>query len=252
MKEKIEFVLVFLVAIICILISILDFVGALDELPWLAGRISIMTLLAVGLIATYMISYLSRSFDRIENAVNTGNQALLSSIKTDTTATSILELLDRIWKEREPYFELFFDGARKVAKSDGNESLVRFLSECEDSIDQGEAFGTKLRYPWDINLVAIDLTGKILYHRFESMISSHYGLDHPSHEILKERNGSFFWVNNTAGKIRRIGDFPFKKILRFTKLYFKEMPHLEAIVIVQSHINILPNTIKGSSLVKEQ
>lgn len=45
---KIETAAIILIAIICIGISLLDFVGALEALPFVANRINIMNLLAIG------------------------------------------------------------------------------------------------------------------------------------------------------------------------------------------------------------
>lgn len=244
MQEKIEIIVIALVAIICILISVLDFVGALDAISWVSQRISIMTLLAIGMIAAYLVSQHNRNFRNIEETIRRGNIEILDKITIDETNRAILNNINNIWFEREDDFQRLFDQAQELQPSENNEALKQFLRKCENDFDHGVAFGTKLRFPWDLNIVAVDLKGKIVYHSFESMISTRYDLDHPTQEILKRRNGDIFWVNQIGGKIRRIENFPFKKVLRFTKLYFREIPQLKAIVIIQSHISILPCTIK--------
>ncbi len=42
-------------AIICIVVTLLDFLGALDSIPWLKDRVPVLILLSVGLIASYII-----------------------------------------------------------------------------------------------------------------------------------------------------------------------------------------------------
>ena len=40
-------------AIICITVTLLDFLGALDSIPWLQDRVPVLILLSVGLIASF-------------------------------------------------------------------------------------------------------------------------------------------------------------------------------------------------------
>lgn len=63
-KEKIELIIMYVVSLCIITISILDFFDALDSLPWLAKRVPILTLLAIGLIALFLITQNSFEFHR--------------------------------------------------------------------------------------------------------------------------------------------------------------------------------------------
>lgn len=71
LQEKIDKIVILLVALICILISILDFIDALDSIPWISQRVPIMTLLAVGLIAIYLVLQNNRDIKRIGHRVKT-------------------------------------------------------------------------------------------------------------------------------------------------------------------------------------
>ena len=64
LQGKIDKIVILLVALICILISVLDFFDALDSLPWLAKRVPILTLLAIGLIALFLVTQKPFEFRR--------------------------------------------------------------------------------------------------------------------------------------------------------------------------------------------
>jgi hypothetical protein len=71
LKNRIELIVIYLVSLSVIIISILDFSGALDSLPWLSQRIPIMTLLTVGLVALYLVSQQNRNLKGSEQKVRT-------------------------------------------------------------------------------------------------------------------------------------------------------------------------------------
>jgi len=50
-----EIILLSITVILSGLVSILDFLGVLDSVSWLAGRIPTLTLLVIGLMAGYLI-----------------------------------------------------------------------------------------------------------------------------------------------------------------------------------------------------
>jgi len=81
-------------ALIAIFITLLDFVGALDSIPWLRDRIPVLVLLFVGLIATYIV--LER-----RNQLQTMHQDLLDKteniLKVQTSSTeSIINALQGV------------------------------------------------------------------------------------------------------------------------------------------------------------
>jgi hypothetical protein len=54
LSKQIEIAVVWATAIISVSIALLDFLGALDSIPWVSERIPTLTLLAVGLLASYI------------------------------------------------------------------------------------------------------------------------------------------------------------------------------------------------------
>ena len=67
----------------------------------------------------------------------------------------------------------------------------------------------------------------------------------PYPEILKRRTGEFIWINKTSSEqFRCIFNYPHFDKVRFTKMYFRELSHLKAIIVFESHLNILFNLPK--------
>lgn len=64
-----ELLLLLATAVISFLIALLDFIGALDSIPWLSDRIPTLTLLAVGLIASYIALERRNGFEAIFDAL---------------------------------------------------------------------------------------------------------------------------------------------------------------------------------------
>ena len=64
--NNLEIIIIGIIAILSILISILDFVGALNSIPWMSQRIHIMTLLTVGTVTLYLLSQRKRNITKLE------------------------------------------------------------------------------------------------------------------------------------------------------------------------------------------
>lgn len=242
-QNRVEILIISLIGAICVIIPILDFVNALDSMPWLSQRISTMTLLAVGAIALYFVSQHQKRMNEFSSALRENTNQILAKLTVDETNQKILDVINDIWKEREADFEDLFKKVAEIPASNGNEALKTFLRKCENDFDNGIVFGAKLWQPWDINIIAVDLSGKVLYHSHEPSISTRYPKSHPTSQILERRNGVIFWINDLKGKLAfsvAPSDIHFGKNLRFTQIYFREIPQLRVIVIVQSHINIIP------------
>jgi len=243
LQNRIEFYIISFIAAICVIIPILDFIGALDSIGWLSQRVPIMTLLAIGTVALYLVSQHRKSFSNLSTTIEENTNRILAKVTVDETNQKILDTLNDLWEEREGEFERIFKSASEIQTSNENEALKKFLGECEANLDEGIILGTKLWEIWDVNIIAIDLTGKVLYHSHEPSISKRYSKDHPAWQILEKRNGIIFWPNNLYGKLAKSTGISYNRLgkdLRLTKIYFKEIQHLGAIVMIQSHINILP------------
>ena len=247
-QEKIERIAFVVIAFLCIAISILDFFDALDSIPWLSQRIPIMILLATGLIALYNIAERNRTFNNLEKIITTGQSNILSKISMDETNRQIVDSVKNLWAEREDDIQLFFEKLEKEKSIKDHSSLRAYLENCQSKFYSGDIFGTRLDFPWDIEITAVNLKGDFIYHPEKDMISvrsTHIG---PYQSIVEKRKGEIFWPSR--GKSFRLAAiFPYKYFLpqRFTKVYFRELKHVEAIVVFESHVSVIYSLPKLSN-----
>lgn len=243
--NNLEIIIIGIIAILSILISILDFVGALNSIPWMSQRIHIMTLLTVGTVTLYLLSQRKRNITKLEVLINKNHKDIIESIRRDEDEKQIIEVIRDIWRTREDEIEAIFEKVVNGSVYQNRDSVLDFLRNTESSFDRGEVFELKLSQPWDINIYAINYKGVRLYHQHENLISTKpRSPQHPIWKILERRNGRLLWENFLSGKLSDVNNFPFNENLRLTMIYFRDVPRLEMIVIVESHINILPNLIK--------
>ena len=239
LQQRLEVAGILIIATASIIVPFLDFIGLLDSANWLSDRIPTMTLLAVGSIALYILSQNHTGMKSIEKIIKDNNELILYRIDTEKANQKLLDALGKIWSERENDFNKIFRQAKISAQKGGINTLREFLREQEHLIEKGQVFETKLKYPWDINITAINSEGDYIYHIIEDLTFRRRPPEHPNWEILKLRNGNLIWIYTDKGKLCRKTDL-FPKNLRFTKIYFQEIAELDIIVIIQSHINIMP------------
>lgn len=238
-QSKVERFGIAIIAILCIMISILDFVGALDAFPWISQRIPVMILLVTGMIALYIVTQHNRKFNRIDEHLERNKNEILSKVIPDDTDQAILKVIHNYWTERENEIERQFKEAE--SKSKDINTLVDFLEASENAFNTGNAFGSKQKNPYNVNIMAIRLDGYITYHHNEQMRSIKLPPDHPVWEILPKRNGTLFWLNYLRGKLKfQIKSIPIGTNPRFTKLYFREIVRLGVIIVFESHITVFP------------
>jgi hypothetical protein len=79
-REHIETITLALVGLVCIIIPILDFLGILDSFDFLSARIPGMTLVAVGVIALFLVVERSNRFKKILESIEELRQSRLNSI----------------------------------------------------------------------------------------------------------------------------------------------------------------------------
>ena len=85
--NKFETFLLSATVILSGLISLLDFIGVLDSIPWLAARIPILILLFVGLVAGYLILERRIQLEKIQKNQNTRFDELEHIINNSTYTT---------------------------------------------------------------------------------------------------------------------------------------------------------------------
>lgn len=253
-REKLESIIIIATILICILIPVTDFTGALDAIPWLSNRIPIITLLAIGSFALYFITERSKDSKKLEAALKKGNDEILRKISLDETNQKIVEIINGLWSERELDVQNFLDQIAIKAASDDLSTLKRHLHDCQLKFNSGDIMGTKLKYPWDVNITAINLKGDLIFHINDEMIATRVTGKYPYSEVLKKRSGVLFWFNNTVSE-RFKATLPYKSFKlssRFTKICFRELGHLQAIVAIEHHIYVLSQLPKETQEPKVQ
>jgi len=104
------------------LVSLLDFLGVLDSIPWLAKRIPVLTLLVIGLVAGYLILERKGQLEKMHNNLNSRMNVLEQSVHH--SATTIIASLKGV--ELTP-FESGIDLLRYV-----NRRLQSVQSQVDD------------------------------------------------------------------------------------------------------------------------
>ncbi|MCQ3972816.1 MAG: hypothetical protein DPW09_05130 [Anaerolineae bacterium] len=80
LRRRVELLLLFIVAGLSVIISILDTAGLLDGVQWIAQRIPALILLCVGFIASYLILERRGKLDEIALMVDERSTAILKTI----------------------------------------------------------------------------------------------------------------------------------------------------------------------------
>lgn len=231
-SETIENVLLCGVGIVCLLIPILDFVGVFDNVEWFKARLPIFTLLALGSLTTYLVSHLNNNKARALER----QKELLQNIKLDDSSARFKTLLENLWQKRERDIDKLF--SQVDLKTKQGVSLADFLKTAFDEIIGGNYFGARVVLPWDFTLCALNYEGVIIWH--PGIPKGHRLDEGPAHFAVKERNGTTFWENDLCSE-QLASIFPNRAPgnKRFTKVYYRDFPDLKAVVVFESHINII-------------
>lgn len=103
--NQFELLLLGATAIISGLVSLLDFLGVLDGTPWLSDRIPTLTLLAVGLVAAYLVIERRNQLEQMQQESSQGFKELEKTI-LNSTSTIIDSLAGIEFKKFETGNEL--------------------------------------------------------------------------------------------------------------------------------------------------
>lgn len=239
-QKNIETIVLAFIGIVCIAISILDFIGALDSILWISGRISIMTLLTLGSISLYLVIERNRRFKKIEISIDKTRDEILSCIRPGEIENQIISEIKNLWAEREDDIQNFFNqiGSQHTIKD--HATLKKFLQEAVEKFYHGDTLTKAQKVPWDYTIAAMTLKGNYIYHISKSKISLKANYGFPYSEVVAQKNGHLFWLNYRKSEQLNalIPDGKFRNS-RFTKIYFRHFEKLQAIVSFESHINIL-------------
>ena len=81
MRERFEQVVFVAIAVLSIVIPIADWIGALEQVDFIASRIGTGTLLMVGIVALYLITERRQKLDKIEGLVLSGTDDVVRSLR---------------------------------------------------------------------------------------------------------------------------------------------------------------------------
>ena len=82
-----EIILLSITVILSGLVSILDFLGVLDSVSWLAGRIPTLTLLVIGLMAGYLIIERKSHLEKMNRDLGNSIESLSHELRKSTEST---------------------------------------------------------------------------------------------------------------------------------------------------------------------
>lgn len=88
-RSKIEYALLTMTGIIAVFISVADFAGLLDANSSIARRIPTLTLLSVGIIASYLVLERRGELESISTTLNAKSEQILEAISQASTRTIV-------------------------------------------------------------------------------------------------------------------------------------------------------------------
>ena len=235
MNEKIEKAIIILTALVCVIIPILDFIGALDSISFIYERIHIMTMLSIGVL----ILFLYITLTRVENKTQNQTKEILDKIILDENNEKIINTVKGIWQKRESDIETFFKQIFNDKSIQDHDSLRKYLSAKYRGITTGDFINTKMPHPLDFTISAINLNGDFIYNPDERKILTRAISKYPYSKIMNLKTGQLLSVDSERSEQLNINIGRRAKGERLSKLYFQYFDKLKAIVIFEYHINLI-------------
>jgi len=112
-----EYYVLIAATVISALVSVLDFLGLLDSIPWLSNRIPTLILLLVSVVLGYLVVERRNKLDVIEKLIQSGNLATVSTVTTgvDHIINALKGIDIRLFEHREDFF-VYLQERVKTAK----------------------------------------------------------------------------------------------------------------------------------------
>jgi hypothetical protein len=239
-KSTFDKLMVGVALLVSVSISLLDFTGSLDHFPWLQSRIPVITLLIVGTITLGAFTDSDRFLRMVKESNKEAQIELLALLGADGTGAAILDKINTRWQERESEIHNFFDETLGIKTQ---RALIERLAAYQSEFSSGEmSNGSRARFPWDVTVCAMDLTGKMIYHPNPAIQGTRPNQKHHP-TMLQQKNGECVWINQyITAQLRNtisvtVGD-EFKHD-RFSKVYFRHNRRVGCICFIESHLDIL-------------
>ena len=258
--SNLDRIILIIISIVCIGISLFDFLGLLDSLEWLKERILIIVLLTLGLLATHLITQnylLQKSIGSQEKALKETKDSIIEKLNIGISLNQFSSDIQAIWETQQRWVEKLFTELESLGINGnemGRDLIKTYLEEKFSQLAKGAYFQNKVNYPWDFTLTAIDSQdGYFIFHPNNLNINSDKSMKEPYNRVLKEKNGEFIWPNGYASEQFRNAfhdeiHFKISKgfINRYTKVIFREIPNYNLIIAFESHINLVYKLPKDS------
>jgi hypothetical protein len=225
---------------VSLIISVLDFTGAIDGLPWLKERIPVMTLLVVGVTTLSVLTDGDRLIRVARQANREAQEELAERLALNAVGVDVMRKLNARWQEREVEIHHFFNETVSIRSE---RIFLEKLANFQNDFGAGEMTGgSRTRFPWDLTVAAMDLSGRFSYHPNPEIQGTRPNQTHHA-RILRERNGECFWVNQFITPQLRgvLGTTPGDEFKhdRLTRVYYRYNRHLNTICIIESHLDVL-------------
>src|SRR5689334_22850224 len=114
-----EYYVLIAATVLSALVSILDFLGLLGALPWLANRIPTLVLLLVSVTLGYLVVERRNQLHRLETLVRTGNEETLTTVTEgiDRVITALQGVEVRVFERHEEFFVYLERRVRSARRS---------------------------------------------------------------------------------------------------------------------------------------
>jgi hypothetical protein len=248
-RTTFEKLLLGMVLVISFSVTVLDFTGAIDGLPWIKSRVPVMTLLVVGVITLSVFTDGDRILKIVEDSHRRTQSELVAQLGADSAGVAVIGRISARWRERETEIHNYFD---EVVKCRSERALVERLARYQEQFNSGAlGVASKVRFPWDVTCMAMDLTGRLVAHPNPEIKGTRPHTPHHA-RIISERNGECYWENQyITPQLRRLfgtaqGD-EFKHD-RFTRVYYRFNRHLNIVCILESHLDLLYQLPAGKAV----
>jgi hypothetical protein len=159
---KVNDIVLFSSAILSIGVSLLDFLGVLDELPWLSERVTILILLSVSFLIISVIIERKTRLDVIQGTLDNIIENYAFGVQYLPDAESVTSELDRIVRQADECIMAL--GAKSRAKN--------YLDSIEDAIENRD----------------------VVYHRLINGTYIPHELHEHLREILEDSNVQISWT----------------------------------------------------------
>lgn len=234
MKKYIDEAVVILLALLCIIISLGEFLGFLDNITWISNRIPTYILL---ILSTFVIYHIIHQH-QVEGFNEQSYTKILEQVESLSMNNEYGNNIGELFKirERDIYYILAI-----LEKAKNNSELIKQTENLTQDLFDGKIGERKLGFSWDLTVTVIDDIGTFIFHPNNELINTRVSPNIDIYQqIIKNKAGVLNWKNRyQTEKMLSLSDKCEVKSSRLSKVYFRENIAKTAIIVIESHINII-------------